>query len=250
VSEEVYPIKLGVGHYYASYQVPTDSIPGDYYIKWTFKETPDSNEETAVQEFAVVDGSVIIESPYSDIAKNLIRKLRFLLRDNNPDRNYSFMPPASEEVIQGFTQKFGYVWEDEELYEYIDMAINEVNNYPPIEDWTIDTLVDRMSTLALNLAGAFAMRALSINWIHQEWSGDISGVGLDITKSDKYMSVKANFEEMYTRQITEYKEFGVRHIIGVRQRKYNMGVTSALGGFSSQGVQSRRNYLSPGSSNY
>jgi hypothetical protein len=237
------PLRLGVGHYYANYMVPGDSLPGDYYIRWRFLETPDSEEMSAVQEFAVVNSSVIIESPFGENAKKLIKKLRFILRDNNPDRNYHFMPPAQEEVIQGFTQKFGFVWEDEELYEYIVFAISDLNNHPPREGWAIDNLPDRLYSMVLSQAAATALRALAVNWAHEEWSGDISGVGLSIEKSSKYLSIKENFEAAYERQLTEHKENGVRYITGIRQPRYNIGVTSALGPYSNAGVQNRRNYI-------
>lgn len=237
------PLRLGVGHYYANYMVPGDAFPGEYYIKWKFKETPTAEESSAIQEFAVVTSSVIIESPYTSTAKTLIRQLRFVLRDNNPDRNYHFMPPAQEEVIQGFTQKFGYVWEDEELFEYICFAISDVNNHPPREGWSIDTLPERLSAMVLSQAAATALRALAINWAHEEWSGDISGVGLNIEKSSKYLAIKENFEAAFERQLTEHKEFGVRYITGIRQGRYNVGITSALGPYSNVGVQNRRNYI-------
>ena len=237
------PLRLGVGHYFANYMIPSDSLAGDYYIRWRFQETPTSEETYAIQEFAVVTGSVIIESPYTEKGKGLIRKLRFILRDNNPDRNYHFMPPAQEEVIQGFTQKFGFVWEDEELFEYIIFAISDLNNHPPRESWSIDTLPDRLYSMVLSHAAATALRALAVNWAHEEWSGDISGVGLSIEKSSKYLSIKENFEAAYERQLTEHKENGVRYITGIRQPRYNVGVTSALGPYSNIGVQNRRNYI-------
>ena len=225
--------------------IPSDTLVGDYYIKWTFQQSPDSGESYATQEFAVINGSVVIESPYNDTEKALIRKMRFILRDNNPDRNYHFMPPAQEEVIQGFTQKFGYVWEDEELYEYVDFAISDLNNSPPREGWEISSLPHRLWSMVLSQAAATALRALAINWAHEEWGGDISGVGLNIEKSSKYLSIKENFEGAYARQLTEHKEYGVRYIVGVRQPRYQVGVTSALGPYSRMGVQNRRNYIGP-----
>ena len=242
--QDLPPIRLGVGHYFANYLIPSDSIPGDYYIKWKFQETPTSEINYATQEFAVIDGTVRVTSPYTSTATNLIRKLRYILRDNNPDRNYHFMPPAQEEVVQGFTQKFGYVWEDDELYEYIDYAIQDLNNRPPRESWSIDDLTSRLNAVVLSLAAAVGLRALSVNWVHDEWQGDISGVGLNLEKSSKYMSLKENFEAAYDKQIEEHKTYGVRFIIGVRQARYSVGVTSALGPYSRMGVQSRRNYIS------
>jgi hypothetical protein len=241
--QNLQPLRLGVGHYYANYMVPGDALPGDYYIKWRFKETPSTAESSAIQEFAVVNSSVIIESPFGNNSKNLIRKLRFILRDNNPDRNYHFMPPAQEEVIQGFTQKFGFVWEDEELFEYIVFAISDLNNHPPREQWEIESLPERLYAMVLSQAAATALRALAVNWAHEEWSGDVSGVGLNIEKSSKYLAIKENFEAAFERQLTEHKENGVRYITGIRQGRYNIGVTSALGPYSNVGVQNRRNYV-------
>jgi len=239
------PLRLGVGHYFANYIIPSDSLAGDYYIKWTFMESTESEESYATQEFAVVDGGVIIESPFNETEKGLIRKLRFILRDNNPDRNYHFMPPAQEEVIQGFTQKFGYVWEDEELFEYVDFAISDLNNRPPRENWEISSLPHRLWSIVLSQAAATALRALAINWAHEEWGGDISGVGLNIEKSSKYIALKENFEASYASQVDQHKEYGVRYIVGVRQPRYQVGVTSALGPYSRMGVQNRRNYIGP-----
>lgn len=242
--QDITPIRLGIGHYFANYQIPSDSIPGDYYIRWKFLETPTSDMSFATQEFAVIDGSIIVKSPYHSNTQTLIRKLRYILRDNNPDRNYHFMPPAQEEVVQGFTQKFGYVWEDDELFEYIDFAISDLNNRPPREGWTIDTLPSRLNSMVLTLASATALRALAINWVHQEFDGSISGISLNLEKSSKYQSLKENFEASYDKQITEHKDYGVRFIVGVRQPRYQVGVTSALGPYSRMGVQSRRNYIS------
>ncbi len=240
---ELTPIRTDVGQYYAQWAVPGDALAGDYYIKWSFSETPMNEPSTAIQEFAVVDANVIVTNAFSDNSSKLIRKLRFILRDNNPDRNYHFMPPAQEETIQGFTTKFGYVWEDEELYEYLDVAVSDINNMPPLEGWSVDTMPTRMYAMLLNNAAAIALRALAINWSHEEFTADISGVGLNLEKSSKYLAAKENFESAYARQIEEYKTYGVRFILGIRQARYGMGVTSALGPFSRVGVQSRRNYI-------
>jgi hypothetical protein len=51
---------------------------------------------------------------------HLIYRLRILLRDNNPDRNYRFRPPSSSKFIQGQTQVFGFVWEDDCIEVFMD----------------------------------------------------------------------------------------------------------------------------------
>ena len=122
------PVNPTVGEYYASLQVPSSAAPGDYRIRWRFRETATSAEEGAVQEFGVVSSAVETEAnPYSDCLTDLIRKMRFLTRDNNPDRNYRFMPPEGEGTVGCYNQVFGYIWTDEEFAEYLQSSQNELD---------------------------------------------------------------------------------------------------------------------------
>jgi hypothetical protein len=84
----------------------------------------------------------------------------------------SFRPPAKEKFMQTRTQVFGYIWEDEELYEYLLSAVDELNSSPPVTGVTMDTLPDRWRTNVLMRAAAFACGAASMNWIADEFSVD------------------------------------------------------------------------------
>ena len=77
-----------------------------------------------------------------------------------------------------------------------------------------------------------------------EFDGSISGISMNLEKSSKYLAVKDNFEASYNAALTEHKEYGVRHILGIKQPRYMVGVTSALGPYSRMGTQARRNYIS------
>lgn len=77
------PVNPSVGEYYASLLIPANAAPGDYRIRWLFRETATSAQEGAVQEFGVVTpASETTASEYSDCVTDLIRKMRFLTRDN------------------------------------------------------------------------------------------------------------------------------------------------------------------------
>ena len=78
------PVNPTVGEYYASLMVPPSATPGDYRIRWTFKEYVNSPSQQVVQEFAVVaPGSVTNASSfYSAHEQQMINSLRILLRDN------------------------------------------------------------------------------------------------------------------------------------------------------------------------
>lgn len=155
----------------------------------------------------------------------------------------TFRPPAHEKFIQAHTQVFGYIWEDEELYEYLLMSVDLFNSAPPVTGVTLDDIPPRWRTIVLMRAAAMACAAAALTWIVNEFDYSISGVSLSIEKSSKYESMKNNF-------LTEYKEAqelakrSIKIVRGLRQPRYGIGISSALGPYSRPGVQSRRNYIS------
>lgn len=170
------PVNPSVGEYYAAIQVPPGAPPGDYLIRWTFKRSNDTEEQTVVQEFgvALVTGSTG-QRLYSQCERDLIDKLRVMIRDNNPDRNYRFCPPEQEGTIKKFNRVFGYVWEDYELLCYLELALDYWNMMPPetegISSLNLLCQVKPVWRTAI-LWGAMghAMAALSVNWIKDEFS--------------------------------------------------------------------------------
>jgi len=167
------PVRISTGNYYAMVAIPADGNIGTWLIRWTVQETTTDPVYQSVEEFAVV-GDAIIPSFSGDVnIDKLIFSLRVLLRDNAPDRNYRFRPPATEKFIQGQTQVFGFIWEDEELLEYIYMAIEDFNSRPPTTDINISNLFSsekRWRTTILIRAAAFACFAIAMNWIADEFS--------------------------------------------------------------------------------
>lgn len=95
------PVNPSVGEYYASLQVPSSSAPGDYRIRWRFRETATSSEEGAVQEFGIVSNAVeTTTDTYSTCVTDLIRKMRFLTRDNCLAAETSITVDANGEKIE------------------------------------------------------------------------------------------------------------------------------------------------------
>lgn len=169
-SQNRVPATGGTGIYYADFTVPLDANIGDWLIRWNFRETVGSPLIEAVQQFNVVSRETTVSVTGSDAADLLVRRLRIILRDNNPDRNYRFRPPSNERFLQAQTMVFGYIWEDEELYEYILMAIDDFNAAPPITGVTVDSIPNRWRTAIILRAGSFACFALAMNWIADEFS--------------------------------------------------------------------------------
>lgn len=243
------PIRTSIGQYYAQVGLAADSNIGDWLIRWTIQETATDPVYQSVQEFNVVGDSMLVSFSGNPNVDKLVYSLRVLLRDNNPDRNYHFRPAESEKFIQGQTQVFGFIWEDEELLEYINWAIDDFNSRPPTTGISIDNLFGsekRWQAAILIRAGAFACFAIAMNWIADEYSYSISGVSLDLDKSSKYMSIKDEFINEYDKMVEAAKR-SIKIIKGLRQFRYGVGITSALGPLSRPGIQSRRNMIEAGS---
>jgi hypothetical protein len=242
------PTKISLGKYYAPVVIPADSNIGVWRIRWTIQETAVDPVYESVEEFNVVGDSTIVSFTGDANIDALLHSLRIILRDNNPDRNYRFRPPASERFIQGQTQVFGFIWEDEELLEYLYMAVDDFNSRPPttgIEFFNLWGTERRWRTTIIMRAAAFACFAIAMNWIADEFSYSISGVSLDIEKSSKYQSMKDEYINEYDK-LVEANKRSIKIIKGLRQPRYGIGITSALGPLNRPGVQSRRNMISPG----
>jgi len=242
------PASVGIGEFYVQTTLPLDSNIGDWIVRWNFKESATSSITQAVQEFNVVGDNVVTSigtgNPASSDAM-LIRRLRIMLRDNNPDRNYRFRPPSTEKFIQSQTEVFGYIWEDEELYEYLLIAIDMYNAAPPVTDITVLSMPNRWRSVILMGACAQACRSVAMNWIADEFNYSVSGVSLDLEKSSKYMGMKENYEAEFDKALEQAKR-SIKIVKGLKQPRFGIGVSSALGPFNRVGTQSRSNYVGGG----
>lgn len=241
------PENPSVGEYYASLQVPSGATPGTYRIRWTIQEQAGSPQQQVVQEWAVVATTSIISSPYTAAQQDMINKLRVLLRDQNPDRNYRFAPPEHEGTIGAYNQVFGQLWEDSELLEYLERSIDWWNMMPPETEElnTIDKLVQQKPawrTAILWNAITHACMALAFSWTQNEFSYSIGGISLDIEKSSKYESLKQNAESQFDKAV-DAKTKTVKYIRSVQQSKYSPGVRSSFGPAVGRGVLSPRGFI-------
>src|SRR5690606_18851490 len=127
------PINPSVGEYFACFMIPKDANPGNYRIRWNFRQSLGAAKNEVVQEFSVIQDSqsLVILPNASSIERDVVNTLSIMLRVNNPVRNYHFAPPSGAESINKFTRVFGYIWEDYELLEYLGLALDTINLYPP-----------------------------------------------------------------------------------------------------------------------
>lgn len=95
------PVRYDIGKYYCPYHVPSDAPIGTYLAKWIYRPTTESGMRQECDEWYVVAETVQTSSEYNDIEKQAIWDMRIILRDNNPDRNYSISSDTNLQVKIG-----------------------------------------------------------------------------------------------------------------------------------------------------
>lgn len=93
---------------------------------------------------------------------------------NSPDKFYHFRPPEHEGAIGQYNRVFGQIWEDAELLEYLERALDWWNMFPPMTTiCTLDQLCGtepRWKTAIYWQAIVHAIFAVALNWVADEFS--------------------------------------------------------------------------------
>ena len=116
------PVRLSQGQYYAQVVIAADGNVGDWLIRWTVQDTSVDPVYQTVQEFNVVGDSMIASFTGDANFDALIHSLRIILRDNNPDRNYSV---SGKEQVQVKAGDMDYILSLEDLYKIIEDGRND-----------------------------------------------------------------------------------------------------------------------------
>lgn len=239
------PANPEVGKYFASIIIPLDANIGAYRVRWTFRETLGGPVHQAIQEFEVVDKAVTTTG-FNDCETDLVRRLRILVRDLAPDRNYHFRPPAHEETVNQYNRVFGYIWEDIELKEFLERSLDAISASPPRTPFqSISAMAQwrpEWRTLLLTGAANYALLALMVNWISEEFSYSIGGVSLDLDKSSKYEAAANNFKDLFESQLERAKAT-VKIVKGLQQPRFGIGIRSSFGPYAGRGVLTPQKFI-------
>jgi len=267
------PANPSVGEYYVSLVIPLDANLGDYRVRWSFRELVGSPLVQVVQEFEVIarqgehDGHDEEEHrrrhhhggpcncpdrhhhdrhKFTIVERDLIRRIRTLLRDNDPDRNYHFRPPSMESTVRQFSQVFGFIWEDDELHEFILRSLDMIIAAPPRTPFAnVDHMVrSRAEWRTLLLTGAMihALQAVRINWIADEFDYSIGGISLNLDKAGKYEAAYQAQADQFDKQLEKAKAT-VNFVRGLQQPRFGVGIRSAFGPYVGAGVLTPRKFV-------
>lgn len=235
-----FPIKFGIGSFFAPWTIPDDEPAGVHKIKWEYKEDATSETKIDIEEFNIVSECSAFAQTFPDFIVYLIQQLRAKLRDINPDRDYHFSPPEKEQTIAGFTRTRGYRWPDEQLYFHLIQAANWINLIPPDTDFRLENYPAVWQPMLLLQAMVYALWDLSILWINEEFSYSLNGISLDISKSDKYQSAASSIQDQVNTQL-EIAKTRIHIIKGLAQSRFIFGRGAALGPWT--GGQSIRRWV-------
>jgi len=178
---------------------------------------------------------------------NFVLHTSGVLISNSPDKFYHFRPPEHEGRIGKFNRVFGQIWEDEELLVYLQTALTDWNAKPPETEslCTLDALCAHKPVWTgyiMTRAMFYALYALAINWVADEFDYSIGGISLNIDKSSKYEQMKQNAKAEWDSHV-ETKLQTTKLVRGLQQPRFGIGIRSAFGPHVGRGVLSPRSFL-------
>lgn len=245
------PVKVDTGVLYAPWTVPLDEPAGAHRVRWTFKETAASGTQAVFTDFDVRAIQRCEAPEFGDCMNELIRQLRMLLRDDNPDRDYHFQPPTAEKEIAGFTQIRGFRWPDDHIAEFILLGLDEVNGgaQPPtdfeMEELCSNPQVRRWKPLVFMFARAHAFESLASLWVNEEFDYSLNGVSLSIARYDKYSALGQQLYTSANERLIEQKKT-VKLIRGLAQSRFTFSRGAALGPWTGGSGNLRRWFVGAG----
>lgn len=236
---------ITVTHDHRIYQTASYAIPAEYLEEGSEVYTSEGSK-TIVSVKRVAHRQYMYDLTVAN-NHNLILHNSKVLAHNCPDKFYHFRPPEHEGSIGRYNQVFGYIWEDEELLEYLERALDWWNMMPPETEMLCD--MDRLvkskpawRTAILWGAIIHAATALAFNWVADEFDYSIGGVSLSIEKSSKYESLKSNAESQL-QLATEAKQRTTKYMRSLTQPRFGRGVRSAFGPHTGAGILSPRKFV-------
>ena len=112
-------------------------------------------------------------------------------------------------------------WTDEDLLEYLNLAIDDVNTSPPISYYSYDTMPSPWRSLILIRAKFEAHTSRAGLEVAKEFGFGFGGVSLNIERSGKYLSVSDKEWQAYNERLTKAK------LASVMQTCAPMGILSS-----------------------
>jgi len=131
---------------------------------------------------------------------NLIMMVRELLSDENPDRNYHFLPPTPGQVVAGFNQRVGFLWNDATIIRMLRLNIQKLNTWNPmnLDSYTLESAPEAWGSAAALGAAASCLGKEAARWTAEEFAYSLNGVSLDLHKASEYQSIAQSYQQEFS----------------------------------------------------
>lgn len=135
----------------------------------------DQAETPSIRKHSQINNRVFMYDLTAEEWHNFVLHRSGVVVSNSPDKHYHFRPPEHEGVIGRYNRVFGQVWDDYELLEYLQRAVDWWNMFPPNTGnlCSFELILQskpEWCTAILWAAISHALFALSVNWVHEEFS--------------------------------------------------------------------------------
>ncbi len=149
-------------------------------------------------------------------------------------------------TVRQYNQVFVFIWEDEELHEFVMRSLDMIIAAPPRTPFMSVDHMCRMRaewrTLLLTGAMIHALQAVRINWIADEFDYSIGGISLNLDKASKYEAAYQAQSDQFDKQLEKAKAT-VNFIRGLQQPRFGVGIRSAFGPYVGAGVLTPRKFV-------
>lgn len=229
------PRRASQGSFFIPIMVPT-AWQGNFKLVWHLQEFETSPQNQVFEHFRVehieparsdFEAPSALISPKQVVDKftaSIIMMVRTLLKDTNPDRNYHFRPPTPGKVVAGFTDRVGYIWDDETIIRMVKNNISRANTWNPrtFYNYTLETLTDDWANFVALGAAASCLSNEGTRWAADEFSYSLNGVSIDLPKTALYQSLAQSYRaewDEWAPRITAIRPFSA----GLRQQRWILG---------------------------
>ena len=204
------PTRNATGVYYIGGNIPT-TWEGRYDLIWTLRQTNTDAPRNITEEFEVVridPATSSFEAPSVLVSKRPglnptlvdgIMKVREILSDENPDRNYHFRPPTPGIAVANFNLRVGFIWTDSTIIRMLQTATSIVNTANPMNlySYTYETApVDWRNIINIGAAG-LCLTKEAARWAAEGMEYSLNGVSLSLNKAGEYQSLSTDLSTQF-----------------------------------------------------
>ncbi len=229
------PNRTSPGVFNVGGSIPT-AWQGQHRLVWYLTQYPNGVEVQIFEEFEVISldpvttsfeaPSVLIvpQRAINKVVAEAIYNTRVLLSDENPERNYHFLPPTTGRVVAGFNDRVGFIWTDRTITRMLRLAMEMANTWNPMNlyTYTVETAPVAWREAITVGAAAKCLSKEASRWEADQFDYSLNGISLSLHKAQEYQGLASDYS-------SEFKEWlpnltaNRPCVQGLRQQRWLLG---------------------------